>query len=50
VREGKVLYLGSSNFAGWDIAQANDVARPRHFMGLVVGQCDYSLLRESFRQ
>jgi aryl-alcohol dehydrogenase-like predicted oxidoreductase len=50
VREGKVLYVGSSNFAGWDIAQANDVARTRHFMGLVVGQCDYSLLRESFRQ
>jgi aryl-alcohol dehydrogenase-like predicted oxidoreductase len=47
VREGKGLYVGSSNFAGWHIAQANDVARTRHFMGLVVEQCDYSLLRAS---
>jgi aryl-alcohol dehydrogenase-like predicted oxidoreductase len=44
VREGKVLYVGSSNFAGWDMARANNVARTRHFVGLVVGQCDYSLL------
>jgi aryl-alcohol dehydrogenase-like predicted oxidoreductase len=44
VREGKVLYVGSSNFAGWHIAQANDVARTRHLLGLVVEQCGYSLL------
>jgi aryl-alcohol dehydrogenase-like predicted oxidoreductase len=44
VREGKVLYVGSSNFAGWHIAQANDVAQHRHFLGLVVEQCGYSLL------
>jgi len=29
VREGKVLYVGSSNFAGWHIAQANETARSR---------------------
>ena len=44
VREGKVLYVGSSNFAGWHIAQGNEVARSRHFLGLVVEQCGYSLL------
>jgi len=43
VREGKVLYVGSSNFAGWDIAQANERAQARHFFGLVSEQCRYSL-------
>lgn len=43
VREGKVIYVGSSNFAGWHIAQANEAAKARHFMGLVSEQCKYSL-------
>ncbi len=43
VREGKVLYVGSSNFAGWHIAQANEIARSRHFMGLVCEQSLYNL-------
>lgn len=43
VREGKVLYVGSSNFAGWHIAQANEAARNRHFMGLVSEQSLYNL-------
>jgi aryl-alcohol dehydrogenase-like predicted oxidoreductase len=43
VREGKVLYVGSSNFAGWHIAQANERARERHFMGLVSEQSVYNL-------
>lgn len=43
VREGKVLYVGSSNFAGWHIAQANEIARNRHFMGLVSEQSLYNL-------
>ncbi len=43
VREGKVLYVGSSNFAGWHIAQANERARERHFLGLVSEQCLYNL-------
>jgi aryl-alcohol dehydrogenase-like predicted oxidoreductase len=43
VREGKVLYVGSSNFAGWHIAQANDIAHERHFMGLVSEQSLYNL-------
>ncbi len=43
VREGKVIYVGSSNFAGWDIATAQCAARERHFMGLVSEQSLYSL-------
>jgi aryl-alcohol dehydrogenase-like predicted oxidoreductase len=43
VREGKVLYVGSSNFAGWHIAQAQSEARERGFMGLVSEQSLYNL-------
>jgi aryl-alcohol dehydrogenase-like predicted oxidoreductase len=43
VRQGKVIYVGSSNFAGWNIAQANEIARSRHFMGLVSEQSLYNL-------
>lgn len=43
VKEGKVIYVGSSNFAGWHIAQANEIAKQRHFMGLVSEQSLYSL-------
>jgi aryl-alcohol dehydrogenase-like predicted oxidoreductase len=43
VREGKVLYIGSSNFAGWQIAQANSLAAARQFMGLISEQSLYNL-------
>ncbi len=43
VREGKVIYVGSSNFAGWHIAQAQCAAAARHFMGLVSEQSQYNL-------
>jgi len=43
VREGKVVYVGSSNFAGWDIATAQCSATARHFMGLVSEQSLYNL-------
>jgi aryl-alcohol dehydrogenase-like predicted oxidoreductase len=43
VQAGKVLYVGSSNFAGWHIAEANEVARRRNFLGLVSEQCRYNL-------
>jgi len=43
VREGKVLYIGSSNFAGWDIATAQGAAAARHGMGLVSEQSLYNL-------
>src|SRR5436309_4384416 len=43
VYEGKVIYVGSSNFAGWNIVQANEIARSRHFLGLVSEQSLYNL-------
>ena len=43
VREGKVIYIGSSNFAGWHIARAQHTAKERQFMGLVSEQCLYNL-------
>ncbi|GAA4511971.1 aldo/keto reductase [Actinoallomurus oryzae] len=43
-RQGKVLYFGSSNFAGWHIAQAQEAARSRHFLGLVSEQSIYNLM------
>jgi aryl-alcohol dehydrogenase-like predicted oxidoreductase len=43
VQQGKVLYVGSSNFAGWHISRANEAARARHFLGLVSEQCLYNL-------
>ncbi len=43
VGQGKVLYAGSSNFAGWHIAQANEAAKARHFLGLVSEQSLYNL-------
>ena len=43
IQEGKVIYIGSSNFAGWNIATANQLAAKRHLMGLVSEQSIYSL-------
>jgi aryl-alcohol dehydrogenase-like predicted oxidoreductase len=44
VGQGKILYAGSSNFAGWHIATANRIAAERHFLGLVSEQSKYSLV------
>lgn len=44
VAQGKVVYFGSSNFAGWHIAQAQAAAQQRHFLGLVSEQSFYNLL------
>ncbi len=44
VRQGKVIYVGSSNFAGWHIAQANERAAARNFLGLASEQSLYNLL------
>ena len=43
VAQGKVIYVGSSNFAGWHIAQANEAARRRNSLGLVSEQSLYNL-------
>ena len=43
-QQGKVLYFGSSNFAGWHVAQAQEAARNRHFLGLISEQSIYNLM------
>lgn len=45
VAQGKVIYVGSSNFAAWNIAQANETARRRNNVGLVCEQSKYSLIQ-----
>ncbi|HEX4431684.1 MAG TPA: aldo/keto reductase [Frankiaceae bacterium] len=47
VAQGKILYAGSSNFAGWHIAQAQAAASARHFTGLVSEQSVYNLARRN---
>jgi len=42
--QGKILYVGSSNFAGWHLAVAQEAARARHFLGLVSEQSIYNLM------
>ncbi|GAA4875424.1 aldo/keto reductase [Kitasatospora terrestris] len=44
VAQGKILYVGSSNFAGWHLAQAQETARARNFLGLTSEQSFYNLL------
>ncbi len=43
VQQGKILYVGSSNFASWNIAQAQSCARELHLLGLVTEQSLYNL-------
>lgn len=43
VQQGKILYAGSSNFPGYKIAQANELAARRGTVGLVSEQCLYNL-------
>lgn len=44
VRQGKVRYLGNSNFAGWQIADADWIARTEHLNRFVSAQNELSLL------
>jgi NDP-hexose 2,3-enoyl reductase len=44
VTQGKVRYVGSSNFAGWHLSRAQAAADRRHSLGLVSEQCKYNLL------
>jgi len=41
--QGKILYAGSSNFAGWHLAAAQEAATRRNFFGLVSEQSLYNL-------
>ena len=47
VQQGKILYAGSSNFAGWHIAKAQAVAAKRNFTGLVSEQSIYNLIERT---
>jgi aryl-alcohol dehydrogenase-like predicted oxidoreductase len=47
IQQGKILYVGSSNFAGWHITQAQERARQRHALGLVSEQSVYNLLKRT---
>jgi aryl-alcohol dehydrogenase-like predicted oxidoreductase len=47
VQAGKVIYVGGSNFAAWNIAQANERAKHRKSMGLLSEQSLYNLLTRS---
>ncbi|MCC9305736.1 aldo/keto reductase [Kitasatospora sp. RB6PN24] len=47
VAQGKILYVGSSNFAGWHLARAQEAARARNFLGLVSEQSHYNLLQRA---
>jgi len=44
VQQGKIVYSGSSNFAGWHLAQAQEAAARRHSNGLISEQSIYNLL------
>jgi aryl-alcohol dehydrogenase-like predicted oxidoreductase len=44
VAQGKIVYAGSSNFAGWHIADAQAAAARRNYLGLVSEQSIYNLL------
>ena len=43
-QQGKIMYVGSSNFPGWAIAQANERAQSQQRLGLVSEQGLYNLL------
>ncbi len=47
IQQGKVLYVGSSNFAGWHIAQAQESAKARGAVGLVSEQSVYNLTKRT---
>lgn len=50
VREGKVRYIGSSNFSGWQIADADWIARTNHLERFISAQNHYSLLAREVEQ
>jgi aryl-alcohol dehydrogenase-like predicted oxidoreductase len=43
-QQGKIVYVGSSNFAGWHVAKAQESAARRNFTGLISEQSHYNLL------
>ena len=50
VGEGKVRYVGSCNFAAWQIVEADWIARSQHRTPFVSAQNHYSLLERDLEQ
>lgn len=44
IAQGKITYVGSSNFPGWGIARANEKASARRQLGLISEQSLYNLI------
>jgi NDP-hexose C3-ketoreductase / dTDP-4-oxo-2-deoxy-alpha-D-pentos-2-ene 2,3-reductase len=44
IAQGKVRYVGSSNFAGWNLVAAQEAATRRHALGIASEQCVYNLV------
>ena len=49
VRQGKVRYIGCSNFAGWQLIDANHIAQQRGFARFISAQNHYNLLERTIR-
>ncbi len=47
IRQGKIIYTGSSNFAAWNIVEANETASSRGIMGLISEQSLYNLMERT---
>ncbi len=47
ITSGQISYVGSSNFAAWNIVQANEMARRLGFLGLVSEQSVYNLTKRA---
>jgi aryl-alcohol dehydrogenase-like predicted oxidoreductase len=45
VQAGKIRYLGSSNFTGWQVAEADWISRTRGYERFISAQNEYSWLR-----
>ena len=50
IREGKIIYVGSSNFAGWDVAATCEQAQKRGLVGLVSEQSKYNLFNRKIER
>ncbi|GAB3208608.1 aldo/keto reductase [Nocardia tengchongensis] len=42
--QGKIRYVGSSNFPAWNLAAAQEAAIRRSYLGIVSEQCSYNLV------
>jgi len=50
ILDGKIIYVGSSNFAGWDVATACQEAGEKKLLGLVSEQSKYNLFNRKIER